>query len=75
MAFLRISSLYSGQIAMGALFDFPQLLSNVLILGFARFLLSFSFLLPIQETLQVFKPQVSGILIFLVNVGGRFRLL
>ena len=57
---------------MGASLDFPQLLGDLSILGFARFLLSFSFLLPIQETLQVFKPQDSGILIFLVEFVAVF---
>ena len=42
------------QIAMVTSLDFPQLLGDLSILRFARFLLSFSFLLPIQETLQVF---------------------
>ena len=70
--FLRISSLYSGPIAMGTSLDFPQLFGDLSILAFARFLLSFSFLLPIQETLQVFKPQDSGILIFLVKYVAVF---
>ena len=48
-AILRISSLYSGQIALVASLDFPQLLGDPSILRFARFLLSFSFLLPICD--------------------------
>ena len=61
---LLLLLLYSGQIAMVASLDFPQLLGDLSILRFARFLLSFSFLLPIsiQET---FKPQYSGIMISL----------
>ena len=57
---------------MGASLDFSQLLGDLSILGFARFLLPFSFLLPLQETLQVFKPQDSRILIFLVEFVAVF---